>query len=38
METVDDLNLIPENSTVIFRAHGVRKQDYEKANQKKFKK
>lgn len=34
IETVEDLNIIPNNSTVIFRAHGVRKQDYEQAKNK----
>lgn len=37
METVEDLNLVPDNSTVIFRAHGVKKEDYKKAVEKKLK-
>lgn len=37
METIDNLELVPNNSVVIFRAHGVRKEDYEKAKEKNLK-
>lgn len=37
MTTVEKLEDVPDGSTVIFRAHGVRKEDYEIANSKNLK-
>lgn len=34
METVENLECVPNNSTIIFRAHGVKKEDYKKAQEK----
>lgn len=37
MKTVEDINEVPNNSVVIFRAHGVKESIYEKAKKKNLK-